>query len=318
MNPFLYSFQRANLQNLKGLKFSTNVLCHVTHNLQAGEIRPNWIDRQHYTFKSKQELGKEYIYDGRPLGETYLSIVPFYNLKEFPEFVGEPITPDQMKYQKIPGTDPVLPGYYSWWGINLEDQLPQEAIDAVRSLEQRGTYVAGYVKHPPVSSNGNNAFCVSFYNLLKSYANSRQCSISKIHFKVGGTLRYRYEVCYVTIICTEDDLETFSNFNDFKHEDILVNRVLELNGLVGQDGGVVNPRAVPTFSPEYVISYYSGTRKSINWEGIAFALYFPNSDLTLRCPRAFVEERSIRHEFCISKQPPTNPQRMEWVCPNDN
>jgi len=212
VNPFLYSFQRANLGKLKGLKFSTNVLCHVTHNLQAGEIRPNWLDRQHYTFKPKQELGKEYIYDGRPLGETYLSIVPFYNLKEFPEFVGEPITPDQMK---IPGTDPVLPGYYSWWGINLEDQLPQEAIDAVRSLQQHGTYVAGYVKHPPVSSNGNNAFCASFYNLLKSYANSRQCSISKIHFTVGGTLQYRYEVCYVTIICTEDDLETFSNFNDF-------------------------------------------------------------------------------------------------------
>jgi len=87
---------------------------------------------------------------------------------------------------------------------------------------------------------------------------------------------------------------------------------------VGQDGEVVNPRAVPTFNPEYAISYYSGTWKSISWEGIAFALYFPNGDLTLRCPRAFVEERSIRHEFCISKQPPTNPQRMEWVCPNDN
>ena len=149
VNPFLYSFQSANLGKLKGLKFSTNVLCHVTHNEHAAEIRPNRLDRYHYTFKPKQELGKEYIYDGRPLGETYLNTVPFYNMKEFPEVVGVPITPDQMKYQKIPGTDPVLPGYYSWWGISLEDQLPQQAIDAVRELEQRGTYVAGYVKSGP-------------------------------------------------------------------------------------------------------------------------------------------------------------------------
>ena len=318
VNPFLYSFQSANLGKLKGLKFSTNVLCHVTHNEHAEEIRPNRLDRYHYTFKPKQELGKEYIYDGRPLGETYLNTVSFWNLTEFPEFIGIPITPDQMKYQKIPGTVPVLPGYYSWWGISLEDQLPQQAIDAVRALEQHGTYVAGYVKCPPESTYGNNVFCVSFYNLLKSYANSRQCSMSKIHLKVGGTLRYRYEVCYVTIICTEDDLETFSKFNDFKHKDILVNRVLEPNGLVGQDGRVVDPRAVPTFSPNYVINYYSGTRKSISWEGIAFALYFPDGDLTLRCPTAVIEERSIRHELCISKQPPTNPQGMEWVCPNDN
>ena len=106
VNPFLYSFQSANLGKLKGLKFSTDVLCHVTHNEQAGEIRPDRFDRQCYTFKPKQKLGKEYIYDGRPLGETYLNTVSFYNRKEFPEFVGVPITPDQMKYQKIPGTDP--------------------------------------------------------------------------------------------------------------------------------------------------------------------------------------------------------------------
>jgi len=140
---------------------------------------------------------------------------------------------------------------------------------------------------------------VSFYDLLKSYANSRQCSMSKIHLKIGGTLRYRYEVCYVTIICTEDDLETFSKFKDFKHQD--------------QDGGVIDHRAVPTFSPQYVISYYSGTRKSVSWEGIAFALYFPNGDQTLSCPTAVVEEREIKHEFCTSKQPPTNPQGRKWV-----
>ena len=251
-----------------------------------------------------------------------MNTVPFYNVEEYPEFVGEPITADEMKYRKIPGTDPVLPGYYSWWGISLEDQLcTQQAIDAVRELEKHGTYVAGYVKYPPESTYGNNAFCVSFYDLLKSYANSRQCLLlSKIHLKVGGTLRYRHEICYVTIICTEDDLETFSKFNDFKPEDNLVNRVLKPNGLVDQDGGVVNPRAVPTFSPDYVINYYSGTRKSISWEGIAFALYFPDSDLTLRCPTAVVEERSISHKFCTSKQPPMNPHRQgtKWVCPNDN
>ena len=160
------------------------------------------------------------------------------------------------------------------WGLSLEYQLPQDVTDAVHSLEQMGTYVAGYVKTPPESSYGNNAFCVTLHNLLKSYADSRQCSLPKIHLKIGGTLWYRCEVCYVIIFCTKDDLKTLSKFKDItRHED---NGVLDPNGLVGQDGGGINPGAIPTFSPQHVVSWYGGTRKSISWEGIAFALYFPN------------------------------------------
>ena len=293
------------------------MLCHVTHDEQAAGIES--IDSKYYTFKPKQKCGKEYIYDGRPLGETYVSIVPFYNAKEFPEFRGNPTAPDKMKYQKIPGTHPVLPGYYSWWGLSLGDQLPRDVTDAVHSLEQMRTYVAGYVKSPPESSYGNNAFCVTLYDLLKSYADSRQCSISEIYVKVGGTFRYRYEVCYITIICTKDDLKGLSNFKDLtQHRDILVNRVLNPNGLVGQDGRVINPTAIPTFSPEHVINQYGGTGKSISWEGIAFAFYFPNGDLTLKCPTDVVEQRQICHEFCTSTQPPTGPWAAKWVCPNVN
>ena len=89
----------------------------MTHNEQAQGIQPNSLDSKHYTFKPKQKCGKEYIFDGRPLGETYLNIVPFCETKKFP---GNPTAPDEMQYQEIPGTHPVLPGYYSWWGLNLE------------------------------------------------------------------------------------------------------------------------------------------------------------------------------------------------------
>lgn len=288
----------------------------MTHNEQAQGIQPNSLDSKHYTFKPKQKCGKEYIFDGRPLGETYVSTVPFYNTKKTSRFPGNRTVPGEMKYQEIPGAHTVLPGYYSWWGLSLEYQLPQDVTDAVHSLEQIGTYVAGYVKTPPESSYGNNAFCVALHNLLKSYADSRQCSFAKIHLKIGGTLRYRYEVCYVIIFCTKDDLKTLSKFKDItQHED---NGVLNPNGLVGQDGGGINPGAIPIFSPQHVVSWYSGTRKSISWEGIAFALYFPNGDLTLKCPTEMVEQREISHRFCTSTQPPTDRWAKKWVCPNSN
>lgn len=316
-DPFCYyCIQGDLLSKLKGLRFSISKLCHVTHNEQAQRIQPNSLDSKHYIFKPKQKCGKEYIFDGRPLGETYLNIVPFCDTKKFP---GNPTAPDEMQYQKIPGAHPVLPGYYSWWGLSLEDQFPRFVTDTVHSLEQMGTYVAGYVKTPPESSYGNNAFCLTLHNLLKSYADSRQRLMSKIHLKVGGTLRYRYEVCYILIICAEDDLKTLSNFKDLTQDgDILVNRVLNPNGLVGQDGGVINPRAIPTFTPQHVISWYSGTRKSISWEGIAFAFYFPSGDLTLKCPTETIEQREISHRFCTSTQPPTDPWAKKWVCPNLN
>ena len=85
-----------------------------------------------------------------------------------------------------------------------------------------------------------------------------------------------------------------------------------------QDGGGINPGAIPTFSPQHVVSWYGGTRKSISWEGIAFALYFPNGDLTLKCPTEMVEQREISHQFCTSTQPPTDRWAKKWVCPNSN
>ena len=135
----------------------------MTHNEQAQGIQPNSFDSKHYTFK--QKYGKEYIYDGHPLGETNGNIVPFCNTKETSKFPGNRTVPGEMKYQEIPGGHTVLPGYYSWWGLSLEYQLPQYVTDTVHSNENLCCWVCEnstrvivwqqcILRNPPSSRDG--------------------------------------------------------------------------------------------------------------------------------------------------------------------
>ena len=273
------------------------MMSHVTHNREARGIKASLSDRGVYTFKTKQKLGKEYIEDGRPLGESY---VPINDKEEY-------------LYRRVPGTEPVLPGYYSWWGVSLCKWEAQEVKEAVFNLKQQGTEVANYLKVPPESTYGNNEFVVTLSDIIQYYSYSRRNrghGNIDIYLKVGGTLRYKREICYVIIVCTKMDEDLLSQFPYMKSDQ---QAPIDLCGLVDPSGKVINPMAVPIFRPQNVVNYYIGN--SFSWEGVAFAFYFPQKDKALLCPKdSSTSERKIEHSFCTIKYPL---DKYTWRCPNE-
>ena len=176
-------------------------LCHITHNREAALIQSSVKAQQHYTFKPAAKLGKQYEDDCLPLGETYRHL----ERRIFSEI---PRSPD----------NPVFPGYYCWWGVSLTEwyrgDYPhgEHFTSVIQTLQRQGIEVAEYVAYDPKSRYGNNAFTIKFSDLLQSYKSSRIDIQERrqIYLRVGGTLRYKYEICYVIIVCLQQD----HNFDD--------------------------------------------------------------------------------------------------------
>ena len=61
--------------------------------------------------------------------------------------------------------------------------------------------MADYLKSEAHSRYGNNEFIVPFHGLMNSCKESRtDCRVKDVYLKLGGTLHYEYEVCYVIIM----------------------------------------------------------------------------------------------------------------------
>lgn len=124
-------------------------------------------------------------------------------------------------YQHIPCTDRMFPGYYSWWGLAIDQDNPPNIVN-------RPWILSGYLRNPPESFYGTNAFVSTFHNLLESYANSRGCAPGDICLSMGGTLRYWREIAYVVIVCTVND-EALNNYNPIgvEHHNVF-RRIIDL------------------------------------------------------------------------------------------
>ena len=165
---------------------------HVTHDQPARGIMST-LHSGYYTFKPKLKLGKEYIFDGTPgIGETYKRN-------------------KDGTFKKIQRSgDPVFPGYLSWWGIDTSPFYRTAdgttLCDKIRELHKKNYYVPSYLREPSASHYGNNSFSTSFKDLLLLYQRSRKDkSDCKIQMKIGGTLLYENEICYVAVIGLEGD-----------------------------------------------------------------------------------------------------------------
>lgn len=299
--------QRHILGNLTVTNVPILRVSHVTHNREARAINES---PREYTFICQQKIGKAYIEDGCPLGETYREVAP-----------------ERGRYRKIPETDTVLPGYYSWWGISLSADWEGDMEDPRRKIQVQLPYgnsnVANYLKEPVESPYGNKEYSTSFENILQCYANSRHCSVEEIYLKLGGTLRYRLEICYVIVICTYSDLRSLRNFQTLTPKE---SEVFNPNHLLNANGSIKNCRAMPVFKTRYPVKWCE--HNSCSWENMAFAFYFPNGDQVLRCPRGTTKLKKIRHHKpyapCTSTYPLryyTNDARSRtettWKCQND-
>ena len=286
-------------------------LSHITHNEQAEAIHPPLSEN--FTFRPQAKVGKAYGQrDGTPLGETYRETQV-----------------DSKEYFKIPRSEnnPVFPGFLSWWGIDVREWYHPTAekpvprlLEIVRDNHMAGQYVPGYLAEDTGSPYGNRAFSISLADILSDYKGSRNdCRGAEVCLKVGGTLRYRYEICYVVVVCMDGDtLGTMPNIENDTGP-------FSCNGLVGGNGMVIDDTKTPEFRAQSIVKTVKNGFNPVakqnvydlfSWEQLVFAFYFPDPGQGLQCTNGQQTEVQHNPPTCTSKRPPPDNQLANWNCPN--
>ena len=168
--------------NVGTLKVPAKYLSHSTHNESASGI----IEQNQYLFIPQEKKGKDYSCSTSQAHAKNGS----YRFNKRTK-----------KFKKISASKPMLPGHLIWWGINVSEWYKDDgrAIgQAIERMQHQGVYTAQYLANPPGSKYGSNVFTIKFHDLLECYRNSRRSR--NIVFRMGGTLRYREEICYVFLI----------------------------------------------------------------------------------------------------------------------
>ena len=94
--------------------------------------------------------------------------------------------------------------------------------------------MADYLKSEVHSRYGNNEFIVPFHSLMNSYKESRtDCRVKDVYLKLGGTLHYEYEVCYVIIMAMAKDItkKSLKEMPSVYDEECFIH-----NGCIDKDG----------------------------------------------------------------------------------
>ncbi len=143
----------------------------------------------------------------------------------------------------------------------------------------------------PTSWYGNNSYSLAFPDLLTSYQTARDDKPrGKVRLKVGGTLLYKREICYVVMVGLKGDkkLHSMPSMGDYEYC-----RPFQHNGLINSDGKIIDLEKEPKFRSLHSTS---------NWEQLVFALYFPNIEQRLFCKEDVVKHKSVTHNelLCMS------------------
>ena len=282
-------------------------ISHVTHTKEAAEIRKSWM------FRVTQKCGKCYEWNAYPMGESFQDCF----LSPSSEMVE--LYPEYQMYKYVNSKESLLPGFYSWWGISSSDWTQRE--EKLKEYWMSPT-CPGYLQEPPSSRYGNVEFSGELHKVLASYQTSRFVSSRKkpdVYLLIGGTLRYKCEICCVVIVCTGEDKESeaLKDYRPLQHdstpESNLNNPVFISNGLIDVTGKVIDfsGKNVPAFHPRFLST-------SVNWANLAFAFYFEKSWCKLWCPKdkGVIQEQVIKHSHhnCIKKT--QSSKHKPCVCPN--
>ena len=213
----------------------------------------------------------------------------------------------------------LFPGFYSWWSLYPEDDILAKIEDEIDYLKTRDynkltVFVPNYLQK--TSIYGKNAFVCDFRHLLICYAKSRSLekglrSLEKglrsqekglrdVYIRVGGTLAYHYEICYVLIVCLVDDKDTLSGFTPLTKGDTA--DLFQLNDFIKSKGSI-NSEADKclTFTPKHNITWANGEQYS--YETTAFAFYFPDQQHCFQVERKSCSKEIYEHDKrrCIKK-----------------
>lgn len=250
-------------------------LRHVTHPTWSTEINPA-DGMNDFAFKPFPKYGKTLEND------------------EQGSYVQSDLYP--YSYYKINGDEVVLPGRYSWWEIETREG---EFAKCAKTLSSNRIFVSPFLANPQESPHGNISYIVDFKHLLECYKESRTDIADVrnriVYLRIGGTFRYRFEICYVILVCTKQDreLEEYPSLHD--------SNVFDDKGLVLKKGKIADKfyalEETIDFKPKYVIKCVP-KQNYFNYETPAYAFYYPDDkkEYILKCPEEIVTQRTIKHK----------------------
>ena len=274
-------------------KIPIKLLSHVTHDWEKRQITTENEDS--YIFKPGAKNGK---YDN--------SI-----------FID-----DETRTRRLIGVGgSLLPGYLSWWGITTADwyatsEKGKELRRAIEELHKERIFAPHFLESPESSRYGGNSFKASFHTLIKKYKESRSdCKSKNVYLLKAGTLQYRYESCYVIMVCMEEDMERDPQLTAMSS--IYGETIFKNNGCINKEGKIVNPRSVPSFRAKNLVkaNYQEKEKQYYDYEEIAFAFYF-QEDQEFLIPKNRVTMVKISHNdiYCIKRE--RKEEESGYICPD--
>lgn len=189
----------------------------------------------------------------------------------------------QTRYTHITDKQHVLPnGCYTWWGHSYMDN----------------------------SIYGNKKLTTNFKSALGKFKYGQTSDLdSDVFLRVGGTLRYKKEICYVIIVHTEaqttDEIKRLPPLRDSDH--------FRLNGFLYEDGRVDWKSGTLEFISR---SYVNGC-----FDHFALAFYFNDCNNSLYLDKQKVDISQVWHNKCLRKIKVKSEFRPDpfkfWYCPDD-
>ena len=278
--PLLNGFTEVPLQ-FEGFKIAR--LCRFTHNAQANSAIQ---DENHYIFKPRRQFGRKiYVASSCDIPST------------------------ESIYCHIPKN--VISGCYVRWSIDLS--LPKRKVLLKKETDK---LLANYYLSEPFmthSNCGNIKFEISTENLIKCYQKSFIGPLQPIQFRCGGTLREKYKINYLIIVCLQ-------HHNDFK---LVSFPVMWSNIIKYKRNGEISRMKIPLqvmlkncISRTCVRNLITNevTTESFSWDTCTFLFYFPNKQHQLKCPKNMINKKIVVHKFCKYRQPDID---GTLKCPNE-
>ena len=98
---------------------------------------------------------------------------------------------------------------------------------------------------------------------------------------------YKREIAHVIIVCTTSDDGVLSRYDPLTSR----SKIIDMQGLVDNNGIIVDNTRVPWFTTTYYNTYHS-------YETLSFAFYFPEQR-DFKCSSAVIQVKDIKHTRCI-------------------
>ena len=283
----------------QNVEVTVEKLCHITHDEEYKEITKD----TKYVFKPRQKFGKVGYRNHfrEQVGKSYVRCD-----------VPSALPPNyQTDYRCVREDEEILPGYYIWWSIDHSCIPTMDLTKTIRS----GYYSSEPFQTPIKSHYGNHKITCNIRELLQCYQNAYGSPLPRIEFRCGGTLRYRNEICYVVIVCAEENLSK---------EEFPVMWEEVLKDGYGSDGKVESVKLPQVIIRNGILGYYVGDnfrdRKTTfySWDTYAFAFHFPDKTFTLEPKSVEIFHEIVQHDGdkCLKRKP--NPSKKDKLtCPND-